>query len=97
MTKSEIIKKIKGMLVERLMLDIDPDEIQNNAPLFDSTSFNNEESEFETLGLDSVDALELVVGIQELFNIKINTENNSEIFYSVDTLAEYVIKILNKE
>ncbi len=74
--------KIKELIVKRLKLEIKPEEIDNAAPLFGTG-----------LGLDSIDALELVVGLEQEFGIKVKDEEvGKEIFTSVNTLAEYVKK-----
>ena len=80
MTKPEIASDIKALIVERLQLKIQPDSIQDEDPLFG-----------EGLGLDSVEVLELVVGVEEKFGIVVqDTEEVKESFYSVSTLADYV-------
>lgn len=76
----ELENKIKELIVKRLKLEIKPEEIDNSAPLFGTG-----------LGLDSIDALELVVGLEQEFGIKVKDEEvGKEIFASVNTLAEYV-------
>ncbi|HUL23179.1 MAG TPA: phosphopantetheine-binding protein, partial [Thermodesulfobacteriota bacterium] len=50
-----LIEKIKQLIIQRLKLvDMTPEMIENNAPLFG-----------EGLGLDSIDALELVLGLEK--------------------------------
>ncbi len=74
--------KIKELIVKRLKLEIKPEEIDNAAPLFGTG-----------LGLDSIDALELVVGLEQEFGIKVKDEEvGKEIFATVNTLVEYVKK-----
>jgi len=74
--------KIKELIVRRLKLEIKPEELDSTAPLFGTG-----------LGLDSIDALELVVGLEQEFGIKVKDEEvGKEIFASVNTLAEYVKK-----
>ena len=108
MEKEKIREKIKAMLVERLMLTIDPSEINDNAPLFDTDNLQYENAEAEVsikefqteeegLGLDSIDALEVVVGIKDLYDIQIIQGENVKIFYSVNTLVDYVYDELNKK
>jgi len=57
----ELKKRIKCMLVEDLMLKINPEEIADDQPLFGPGS----------LGLDSVDALQLVVALDKNYGLKI--------------------------
>ena len=74
--------ELKGLIVEALALeDIDPDEIETGAPLF-----------VEGLGLDSIDALELAMALEERYGVKIgeDPEVNQRIFASVASLASFV-------
>ncbi len=72
--------KIKNLLVERLNLDIPASEIGDSMALFG-----------EGLGLDSIDALELVLGIEQEFNVKIEDEEvGAEALASVDSLASFI-------
>ena len=84
MTRTEITNRLKQMIVRRLQLKIQPDEIQEAAALFQGG-----------LGLDSVEALELVVGIEEEFGVNVdNGESTKKRFFSVDTLSDYVLELL---
>ena len=81
MSEIELKSRIKSMLVDNLMLKIAPDEIGDDIPLFSP----------EGLGLDSIDALELAVGIEKNFGIATpNAEVAREAFVSVNTIAAYV-------
>lgn len=85
----EIIKQ--DILIDRLELeDITADEIDDHAPLFG-----------EGLGLDSVEALDLIVGLEEEFGVKFEGMKQEEIMkriYSVETLANFIApKIAEKE
>lgn len=73
--------RIKNLIVSALSLEgLDPGTIENQAPLFG-----------EGLGLDSVDALELVVALEKEFGIKVQShEVGKEAFASVDALADFV-------
>ncbi|MFI5315836.1 MAG: phosphopantetheine-binding protein [Myxococcota bacterium] len=74
--------ELKRLIVEALVLeDIAPDEIESEAPLF-----------VEGLGLDSIDALELAMALEERFGVKIedDPDENRRIFASVRSLAEFV-------
>ncbi len=72
---------LKQMIVDTLRLeDVTPQEIDNNDPLFR-----------EGLGLDSIDALELVVAIEKKFNVIIEDEDvGKKAFASVDALARFI-------
>lgn len=73
-------QRIKTLIVDQLRLNIDPNQIDSHAPIFG-----------EALGLDSIDALELIVGIESHFGVKVTDPNAwKKILYSVKTLAEYL-------
>lgn len=73
--------RIKRLIVHSLNLDgMRPEMIEDHAPLFG-----------EGLGLDSVDALELVVALEKEFGIKIKSQElGREVFSSVASLARFV-------
>jgi len=77
----ELIKTLKGQIIEELNLeDMDTDEIETDAPLFG-----------EGLGLDSIDALSLIVLLEREYGKKINdTETGKKVLYSVKTMAEFI-------
>ena len=72
---------LKEMIIESLKLEeISVEEIDDDAPLFK-----------EGLGLDSIDALELVVAIEKNFNVIIEDEDvGKEAFGSIRILAEFI-------
>ena len=80
---SEIRKRLKELLVTNLNLeDIKPEQIKDDEILFG-----------EGLGLDSLDAVEIVVLLQRNFNLDVkNMTEGKKIFYSVDTLARYILE-----
>lgn len=81
MSDTELHTRIKEMLVNSLMLKIAPGEIGDDTPLFAP----------EGLGLDSIDALELAVGLEKNFGVPTpNAEVAREAFHSVRTIAEFV-------
>jgi acyl carrier protein len=74
--------ELKKLIVEALVLeDIAPEEIETDAPLF-----------VEGLGLDSIDALELAMALEERYGVKIedDPDENRRIFASVKSLADFV-------
>lgn len=74
-------EKLKKEIVAYLNLeDIDPGEIDDNEPLFGSG-----------VGLDSIDALELIVLLEKNYGIKIeNAEEGQKVFKSINSMAEYI-------
>lgn len=78
---AELRQKLKELLVANLSLEgVRPEDIRDDAPLFN-----------EGLGLDSLDAVEIVVILQRHFGLEVkNMEMGRKIFQSVSTLAEYV-------
>ena len=78
---------LKKALITGLVLeDIDPSEIADNDPLFN-----------EGLGLDSVDAIELVVILDNEYGIKFkDMDAAKEVFASVQILTDYINKNATK-
>jgi acyl carrier protein len=73
--------EIKQMMVENLMLKTPKEEILDDLPLFGP----------EGLGLDSIDALELVVSLEKKFGVSVaNSEVARTALASVNTIADYV-------
>jgi acyl carrier protein len=81
MSATVLHQQVKQMIIERLQLDgMSVDEIDDQAPLFG-----------EGLGLDSIDALELVIGIEKTFGVRIQDEEvGTKAFASVDALVEFL-------
>jgi acyl carrier protein len=73
--------KLKEQIIERMNLqDVKPEDIVDDAPLFG-----------DGLGLDSIDALEIIVLLQQVYGIKIqNAEEGKKVLRSVDTIAAYI-------
>ena len=83
MRDAELRLKIKEMMVEELMLEQQPSEISDTVPIFGGSG----------LGLDSVDALQLVVGLEKHFSLKIgNSDAAKGILESVETIAQEIEK-----
>lgn len=79
--KEELIQKLKQEIIEVLNLeDLTPADIDADAPLFG-----------EGLGLDSIDALELIVLLERNYGIKLkDAAEGKEVFKSVSVMADYV-------
>jgi acyl carrier protein len=77
----KLMTDLKRQIVEQLNLQhVKPEEIGDDEPLF-----------VEGLGLDSIDALELIVLLQQQYSIKLNNaEEGPKVFRSVRTMAEYI-------
>jgi acyl carrier protein len=77
---NDLNAELKTLIITRLKLEKTAAEIDDDAPLFG-----------EGLGLDSIDALELVVGIERQFGIRIaDAEMGRKAFASVNALAAFV-------
>ncbi|MCI5578231.1 MAG: acyl carrier protein [Oscillospiraceae bacterium] len=76
MNHEEICAKIKDMLVENLR--IPADELENDSELFG-----------DDIGLDSIDSIEIIAGIDSLFGVQM-TGAAREHFQTIETLAKYV-------
>ncbi len=80
----KIITELKELIIETLALeDMGADDIETEAPLFD-----------DGLGLDSIDALELGVALKNKYQVSVKEENEEDIkkyFYSVKSLADFII------
>ena len=77
----ELIAKLKKQVIEQLNLeDINPEDIDEKDPLFG-----------DGLGLDSIDALELIVLLEREYGIKIeDPSEGKKIFASIETMAKYI-------
>ncbi|MDR1343497.1 MAG: phosphopantetheine-binding protein [Prevotellaceae bacterium] len=77
----ELILQLKQEIIKVLNLeDVKPEDIADDAPLFG-----------EGLGLDSIDALELIVLMEKMYGIKLqDPAQGREIFKSIRVMAEYI-------
>ena len=73
--------KLKELLIESLNLqDIKPTDIADDQPIFG-----------EGLGLDSIDALEIIVMLQQHFGIRLTkADNGPQVLATVNSMAEYI-------
>ena len=78
----ELVLDVKRLIIERLKLEeISIDDIDSEAPLFG-----------EGLGLDSIDALELVIGLEKEYGVSIpDAEVGKKVFQSVRAIAQYIV------
>jgi len=77
----DLENQIKQTLIDELMLPNSPDEIEDGTPLFGP----------DGLGLDSVDALQLVVALEKQFGLKIpNADAGKGIMTSVESIAKAI-------
>lgn len=78
---NDLIDKVKQMIIGSLRIDgMTPAEIETDAPLFG-----------EGLGLDSIDALQLVVALEKEFGVVVpDAATGSTVFASVRSMAGYV-------
>lgn len=83
----KLMAALKAQIVEQLNLqEVKAEEIGDDQPLFK-----------DGLGLDSIDALELIVLLQQNYNIRLaNPEQGPEIFRSVRSIAEFITAHQNK-
>jgi acyl carrier protein len=83
MNKPELLNTLKTQLIQALNLEgMKPEDIATGAPLFG-----------EGLGLDSIDALELIVLMEKHYGLKIDTaEEGKKIFYSIGSMADFIIE-----
>lgn len=79
--QNDLQREVAGLLVEALNLEISPESIDPQAPLYG-----------EGLGLDSIDILEvaLVVSQRYGFQLRSDDEDNIRIFASLASLAEHI-------
>jgi len=78
----ELVEKLKEQLIAQLNLeDIKPADIETEAPLFGD----------EGLGLDSIDALEIIVLLEKEYGIKMeDPKKGKDVMFSIKTLADFI-------
>ncbi len=77
----DLIDKVKQMIIDSLRIEgMSPGEIESDAPLFG-----------EGLGLDSIDALQLVVAMEKEFGVVVpDAATGTKVFVSVRSMSEYI-------
>jgi acyl carrier protein len=87
MSSEELKEQIKEMLVTNLMLRTPKEEIYNDLPLFSA----------DGLGLDSIDALQLVVSMEKTFGIGIPNSDVARVaLATVNTIHDYILEQAGK-
>src|SRR5438046_10283674 len=83
MSDADLRSRIKDMMVKNLMLQITADQITDDAPLFGPNG----------IGLDSIDALELAVGLEKNFGVSVpNSEIATKVLRNVNTSHDYILE-----
>ena len=77
--RKQLCSDIKKMIVEQLCLEVEPEFITDDQPLFG-----------RGLELDSIDSLELSVGVFNNWQISLSDDDNSA-FSSVNALADFIM------
>ncbi|NDP48859.1 MAG: acyl carrier protein [Sulfuriferula multivorans] len=77
----ELQNEIAGLIVSSLNLDVSPEDIQADAPLYG-----------EGLGLDSIDILEVALVVSKRFGFQLRADNadNVKIFSSLSSLTQHI-------
>ena len=75
------IERLKGILIECLDLPLEPDEIDPYEPLFGVG-----------LALDSIDALQLVLGVEEAYEVSLPPDDLM-VYRSINTLADHLLGV----
>jgi acyl carrier protein len=83
--RRDLTCRIKKVLIDRLDLKIEPDEITEDAHLFGMG-----------MALDSIDALVLIVGIEDEFNVTVETGDH-HIYRSINTLTDHILSLSAEE
>ena len=84
MNKEDIISKLRPLVVEKLKLDMDPDNLQEDVSLLELG-----------LGIDSVSTLEFILLLESEFNIEIDESDiNLNNLSNLNNLTEYIISLI---
>ncbi|MBL0418888.1 acyl carrier protein [Ramlibacter sp. AW1] len=78
---NELIREVAGLLVEALNLEVSPEDIDPQAPLYG-----------DGLGLDSIDILEVSLVVSKKYGVQLRAddENNEKIYASLAALSDYI-------
>jgi len=78
--RAEVLRVIKNDLITRLNLPYDPEDLHEDVSLLGSG-----------LGLDSLDALEVILGVEHAFGVKV-ADDNIAILRSINSIADFVLE-----
>jgi acyl carrier protein len=85
MSRNEVIKGLKEIIIKTMELNVAPEDIKG-------------ENLIEEIGFNSVDALEILVWVENTFDMRFPDEDlSSELLTSLDNLADYVIRRKGQE
>jgi acyl carrier protein len=81
---AELKLEIKKLIMQTLSLtDINPDEVDDEEPLFGGTN---------ALTLDSVDAIEIIMALQRTYNVRISDQSQARFtIRSINSIAEFIV------
>ena len=79
-SRKNIIKRVKADLIQRLSLPYTPEDLHEDVSLIGSG-----------LGLDSLDALEVILGMEQEFDVKVE-EGNIAVLRSINTMVDYILE-----
>lgn len=79
--RKDIIVKIKAEIIQRLNVQREPHQIDDDTPLFGNG-----------LKLDSVDATEIIVMLDKIFDIQVSEGDDPSYMRSVNNLASFILK-----
>lgn len=81
----QIKQEVKEVIIKALNIkNIEPDKIDDSAPLF---------APGNAFGLDSVDAIDLIMRIQSHFNVRIDDQNQArDVLECIDTLTAFIVR-----
>lgn len=82
--KAELVKELKGFMINELNLKRSPEEIKDGAPLFGP----------DGLGIDSLDGLQLGLAAEQRYGVKIDvdTDAGKSALASVESLADFILR-----
>jgi len=87
MASAELKSELKQHIIEQLNLE----EVQVEDFIDDAPLFGDEGKAQGGVGLDSIDALELIVLLEKFYRINVtNPEEGKAVFYSIDSMADYI-------